>query len=406
MERGDFEDYVYLDWAATAPLCQRSVKAMQPFLVPGQRNIAFNANANSLHGPGRAAFSALEQARRSLSHDMGASRPSEIIFTSGATEANNMALFGLTQAALAKNGINKSFSQQSLIITSSIEHDAILKPLRKIAQKGIELIELEPTNRGFIEPKALEKVLSDCRDASPLLVSIQMANGEIGTIQPIEQLARIAHEHGALFHTDATQALGKVTLDCQKLGVDAASFSAHKIGGPKGVGALYLKAHTPFHAQMLGGGQEEGRRSTTQNVCGAQGFAAACGEVLETMAEEVPRERELRDWLYEQLLKIPGVQASTLPKKGSEDYLPHIVNIVIDGVESATMIMRLDKLGFGVSGGSACSSHSLDPSHVLRSIGMNDDLAQSELRISFGHLTSRDNLVHFVRAFTDCLRDR
>lgn len=406
METDGLSDYVYLDWAATAPLCQQAADAMQPFLVPGKQNIAFNANANSLHSPGRAAFSMLEQARRSISHDIGASRPSEVIFTSGSTEANNMALFGLVQAVRAQGPACSASMLKPLVVTSSIEHDAVLKPLRRMAREEIELVELEPNHQGFIEPEALERILIDRPDSCPLLVSIQMANGEIGTIQPIEKLVQIAHAQGALFHTDATQALGKVPFDVQMLGVDAASLSAHKIGGPKGVGALYLKARTPFCPQMLGGGQEEGRRSTTQNVCGAQGFAAACHEVLESMDEEVPREREMRDWLYEQLLQVPGVQASTLPEKGSTDHLPHIVNVVIDGIESATMILRLDKRGFGVSGGSACSSHSLDPSHVLKSIGIDNDLAQNELRVSFGHLTSQDDLVHFVQAFTDCLGDR
>lgn len=396
-------DYVYLDWAATAPLCEDAATAMQPYFIPGEDNIWIGANANSLHGPGRAAFSALEQARRSLAQSIGARRPTEMIFTSGSTEANNTALKGIVQAVLAQPPFTGSHAPKPLIITSALEHDAVLEPLRSLAHDGIELIELAPSKQGFIEPEALEEALRCSGNMQPVLVSIQAANGEIGVIQPLAQLAKVAKRAGAYFHTDATQILGKAPFHCESIGIDAASFSAHKIGGPKGVGALYLRTRVPFRAQLLGGGQEEGRRSTTQNVAGAVGFAAACQVVVQKQEEETARERALRDDLYEQLMRISTVQAPLLPPRGSIDHLPHIVTVMVEGFESETLILRLDEVGFGVSGGSACSSRSLEASHVLRALGVNSDLAQGELRISFGSSTTSEDLTQFVQALTDCL---
>ena len=245
---------------------------MAPYLTPGQGNLALGMNANSLHAPGRAAFEAMERARRSIARDLGASRPNEIVFTSGATEADNAAIRGLAHAQAQRARKRKGASFKPRIITSEIEHEAVSEPVRMLAKEGFEVVRLAPDARGFI---SLDSVCA-ALDADTVLVSVQAANSEIGSIQPIAEMARAAHDAGALFHTDATQALGKTPFDLKGLDVDAASFSAHKIGGPKGIGALYLKARTPFEAQMLGGGQEDGRRSTTQNVCGIVGFAAAC----------------------------------------------------------------------------------------------------------------------------------
>ena len=216
-------------------------------------------------------------------------------------------------------------------------------------------------------------------------------------------MATAAHRVDALFHTDATQALGKMPLNLKELGIDAASFSAHKIGGPKGIGALYLKARTPFESQMLGGGQENGRRSTTQNVCGIAGFAAACSASVSGEAEESARQRELRDRLYARLRELPGVRPTVDVAVGSTDYLPNIIHVLVSGFESETLVLRLDMLGFGVSGGSACSSHSLEPSKVLRAMGVSADDAYGALRISIGRYTSGNNIDDFASALEKCI---
>ena len=388
------DTYTYLDWAATAPLREESLEAMTPFLAPGRANAALGMNANSLHGPGRAAFEQLELARRQVAKGVGASRPNEIVFTSGATEADNAAVMGMARGEADRRRTREGKGFLPRLITTSIEHEAVLEPARRLAHEGFEVVYLNPDKAGFVSPASLEAALDD----RTVLVSVQMANSEVGSVQPIAELAQTAHAAGALFHTDATQALGKVPLDVGGLGADAASLSAHKIGGPKGVGALFLKTRTPFQAQMLGGGQEEGRRSTTQNVCGAVGFAAALQAAVEDLDAETARQRSMRDALYTRLSGIPGVRPTVDVPADSRDYLPNIVHVLVSGFESETLVLRLDMLGFGVSGGSACSSHSLEPSHVLRSMGLSADEAYGALRVSFGDLTTEEDLTQFAAA--------
>jgi cysteine desulfurase len=394
------QDYTYLDWAATAPLCEEAAEAMQPYLQPGLANIPLGMNANSLHSPGRAAFEAMELARKQMAADLGASRPGEIVFTSGATEADNAALIGiaLPEAQRRRRSEGKDFVPR--VVTTAVEHEAVLKPARKLEAEGFEVVYIEPDRQGFVRPEALEKALS----GNTVLVSVQMANSEVGSIQPIGELARLSHDRGSLFHTDATQALGKTPVNLGALGVDSASFSAHKIGGPKGVGLLYLKARTPFSSQMLGGGQEGGKRSTTQNVCGIAGFAAALHAVKGLVEVESARQRELRDWLYARIGAMDGVRATVAFEPGDDSFLPNIVHVLVNGYESETLVLRLDMKGFGVSGGSACASHSLEPSHVLKAIGVSGDEAFGALRISFGRYTSHNDLERFAEALEECIR--
>ena len=231
-----------------------------------------------------------------------------------------------------------------------------------------------------------------------------LANSEIGSVQPVAELAKIAHRHGALFHTDAVQALGKVPIKLVELDIDAASFSAHKVGGPKGIGALYLRARTPFTAYALGGGQEGGRRSGTQNLCGILGFAAACTAAVELQESEAVRLGALRDRLYAALTQMPGLRPTVDVEAGSEEYLPNIVHFLAKGLESETLILRLDTRGIGVSGGSACSSHSLEPSHVLRAMAIDSDSAHGALRVSMGRYTTEQDVEAFLSALPDCLR--
>ena len=387
-------DYVYLDYAATAPLCEEALEAMKPYLTCGRDNLALNMNANSLHSPGRAAFEALEAARKSIARDIGASRPSEVIFTSGSTESDDTVLLGVAPAAAeARRVASGPFTPH--VIVSDIEHEAVLMPAKRLEQQGFRVTRLRPDSRGFITADALEEAI----DADTVLVSIQAANSELGSVEPVRELAAIAHVHGALFHVDATQALGKMPLDVREWDVDAASFSAHKVGGPKGIGALYVKSRTPFDAFMLGGGQEAGRRSGTQNVCGAAGFAAAIQVAQEKQAEEQARLGALRDKLYAALAEKPGIRPTVQVAPGSQEYLPNIVHVLVEALESETLILRFDMRGFGVSGGSACSSHSLEPSHVLRAIGIGADAAHGALRISMGRYTSAED----VQAFLDVI---
>ncbi len=389
----ELDSCIYLDYAATAPLRVCVAEAMEPYFVPGAAGLAFSANANSLHSPGRAAFAALEEARRTVACAVGANRPSEIVFTSGATEADNAALIGIAHAA-ADARKRSGISTTPQVIVSAIEHDAVLEPAKQLEREGFRVTRLSPNHQGFIEAETLQAVL----DTDTVLVSIQMANSELGSIQPVADLARGAHAAGALIHTDAVQALGKIPVDVQALNVDAASFSAHKIGGPKGVGALYLKARTPFSAQMLGGGQEEGRRSGTQNVAGAAGFAAACQAASAEQPTEAQRLGALRDKLYEALFTLDGVTPTVAVVPGSTEFLPNIVHVLVKGLESETLVMRFDKLGFCVSGGSACASHSLEPSHVLRALGISTDKAHNALRISLGYDTTEQDVDDFIAA--------
>ena len=392
------EGYVYLDWAATAPLCAEAREAMEPFLASGLSNIALGMNANSLHSPGRAAFEALELARKQLASDIGASRPQEVIFTSGATEADNTVLLDMASAIADARHVELGGDRPRVVMTE-LEHDAVLKCAKPLQHAGFDVSIVKPDRKGFINPDALERVLDD----RTVLVSVQMANSEIGSIQSIAQLAKLTHDHGAYFHTDAVQALGKTEVNVYSLGVDAASFSAHKVCGPKGIGALFVKARTPFSAMVHGGGQENGRRSGTQNVCGAVGFAAACHAAVSSLPEESLRERSMRDALYDALGAVDGVLATIDVAPGDMSYLPNIVNVLVSGYESETLILKLDLAGYGVSGGSACSSHSLDPSHVLKAIGINDDEAYGALRISFGRYTSESDLQGFVEALRACI---
>ena len=399
MDGGIAEDYTYLDWAATAPLCEEALDAMRTYLVAGPASSLNDANANSLHTPGRTAFAALENARKTVAAAIGAARPAEVIFTGGATESDNAALFGMAHAAVQKRIQEGRAPVRPRIVTTRLEHEAVLKCAARLEQQGFDIAYAACDRHGFVSAESLERVMDD----DTVLVSVLMANAEVGSIQPIAELARAAHSRGALFHTDAVQALGKVPLDVSDLGVDAATFSAHKICGPKGIGALYLKARTPFDSYLIGGGQESGRRSGTQNVCAAAGFAAACEVAVKMQREESARQRELRDRLYSLVSEMPRVSATISIEPGDERYLPNIVHVLVEGMESETLVLRLDSMGFGVSGGSACSSRSLEPSHVLTAIGIDADRAYGALRVSFGRYTQASDIERFAQALVQCL---
>lgn len=384
-------NYVYLDYAATSPLRKEVFEAMLPYMQQGREAAATTMNPNSLHTPGRNAFKALEDARRQIARALDAGRPNQVIFTSGATEADNAALSGISHAASREH---RGRDEAPHIIVSSIEHDAIVSCAKHLRREGFEVTFLDPDRDGFIEATALESAIRP----STVLVSIQMANSEVGSIQATRQLADLAHSHGVYFHTDATQALGKTEVHLEQLGVDAASFSAHKIGGPRGIGALYVKNKVPFEALLHGGGQEFSMRSGTQDVASAVGFAKACVLAVEEMDAERERLSALRDKLYQDLATFDKIQPTVEVEPGSLDYLCNIVNFMIEGIESETSVIRFDSLGFAVSGGSACASSSLDASHVLLAMGVREDEALGEVRVSMGPDTTREDINAFLRS--------
>jgi len=367
---------IYLDYAATTPVDERVVAVMLPFMTERY------GNPNSLYALGRDAYRALEAARESFAANIGAANPSEVIFTGAGTEGDNAAVLGIARAGKARG-------KGDHVVISSFEHHAILEPAHRLAKEGFEVTELRPREDGIVYAEDLRAVLRD----TTVLVSVMHANNELGTVQPIKELAAATHEHDAYFHTDAIQALGKVDWNAVDLGVDAASFSAHKIYGPKGVGALYLKRGTPFEVYMIGGGQESKKRSGTQNVGGITAFAKALEIMLAERETEDPRLAELRDRVIDGVLKMPHTALN-----GARDVprLPGTANLSINGVEGEAMLLKLDNKGIAVSTGSACSSGSLEPSHVLLSIGLKPEIAHGSLRVTVGRFTTDADVDYFL----------
>lgn len=276
------------------------------------------------------------------------------------------------------------------VIVSEFEHHAVLEPAWWLGKHGFDVTELKPRTNGIVHPEDLEAALRD----DTILVSVMHGNNEIGTVQPLAELAALAHARGALFHTDAAQTLGKIDFNVAELGVDAASFSGHKIYGSKGTGALYLKKGVRLAPYLMGGGQENKRRSGTQNLPGNVGFATALEIMDAERATEIPRLTALRDRLIEHLLD--SIQYSQLNAASAATRLPHIANFVIPGVEGEAMLLHLDAGGIAVSTGSACSSGSLKPSHVLLAIGCPVEFAHGSLRVSMGRFTTEEDVDYLV----------
>lgn len=371
-------DNVYFDYAATTPVDERVVAEMLPFFTERY------GNPNSLYGLGRDSYRALEDARERVASAIGAASPNEVLFTGCGTESDNAALIG-SMARLAPDG-------GAHVIVSAYEHHAILEPAHWLEKHGNEVSYLMPRADGHIHAEDLRAAIRP----NTKLVSIMHGNNEIGTVNPIAEFAAIAHEHGALMHTDACQTLGKVAFDVEALGVDMASFSGHKIYGPKGIGAFYLKRRTPFEPQLKGGGQEFKKRSGTQNVAGAAGFAKALEIMVEEMPTEMPRLAALRDRL---ILGITSRLENTEPSASEGERLPNIAPMLIKGVEGEAMLLQLDNKGIAVSTGSACSSGSLEPSHVLLSIGCPAEIAHGSLRLSLGRFTTEEQVDYFLEEF-------
>ncbi|MBI4739761.1 cysteine desulfurase [Candidatus Woesearchaeota archaeon] len=367
---------VYLDNAASTLLDPRARVAMRLY------GTTYYANPGAIHTPGRTAARALEFARETIARKIGA-RTHEIIFTSGATESDNLALRGIAEAAHA---------QKKHVITSQIEHAAVLEPAKELKAQGFDVTYLPVDNEGLVNSNDVRKSIT----RHTLLVSIMHANNEIGTIEPIEKIGRICKEAGVPFHTDAAQSFAKVPIDVERAHVDLLSMSAHKIHGPKGVGALYVREGTPFKAQILGGGQEFGLRSGTQNVAGVVGFAKAAEELK---PKDIDRMAVLRDYAFKHLLSIPCTRSN-----GSRTRrLCNNVNVLFEGVPSGELLMHLDRAGIAVSTGSACSSLDIKASHVLTAIGESAEEAHAAIRFSISKFTTKEEIDYAIRRTTQAV---
>jgi len=362
---------IYLDHNATTPLHPQVLEAMLPFL---RENFG---NASSIHAEGRTARAAIDKARSKVAALLGASEE-EIYFTGGGTESNNLAIRGVAE---------RPGNEGKHFITSSVEHHAVLYPMQRLVKQGFECTFLPVDRYGRVDPDELKAAL---RPGETVLVSIIAANNEVGTIQPVEELAEVCREAGVLFHLDAVQVLGRKRLDVGSLPVDMISLSGHKIYGPKGTGALYLRKGVELEPLMLGGSQERRRRPGTENVAGIVGLGEAC-QLAQSEFEERNRHcHHLRDLLWEGLTrKLEGVHLNGHPTQR----LSNTLNVSFEGVEGEALLLNLDLAGIAASSGSACASGSLEPSHVLTAMGVPAQLAQSSVRFSFG----RDNTAEQVK---------
>ncbi len=360
---------IYLDYAATTPVHPEVVKAMLPYFSD------VFGNPSAIYSYGQEATAALEEARAKVAGLIG-SRSEEIVFTSGGTEADNMALIGVANAMRSRG---------NHIITTAIEHHAIIETAKFLEKNGFELTYLGVDDQGIVDPDAVRRAITD----KTILVSVMLANNELGTIQPLAEISRITRQAGVYLHTDAVQAVGRIPVNVDDLGVDLLSMSAHKLYGPKGVGALYIRKGVRMDPITHGGGQERARRSGTQNVAGIVGLSRATELAGQEMIAEAERLTPLRDRLIQGILE--GIDHSYLnghPVKR----LPNNANLSFDYVEGESMCLNLDLKGICVSTGSACSSSNLEPSHVLLAMGVPSQLAHGSLRFTLGKWTEPEDI--------------
>jgi cysteine desulfurase len=370
-------DPIYLDHAATTPVREEVFEAMKPFFGPRF------GNPSSTHRWGREARAALDEARERVGRCLGA-RADEICFTSGGTEADNLAILGAWRALKAKG--------RTAVVTTPIEHKAILGAVHQAAHEGAEERFLGMTADGVIDPASFDELV----DEQVAVCSMMWVNNEIGSIQAVPELSAKAKERGVMVHTDAVQAFGKVTIDAQTQQFDFLTISGHKFGAPKGIGALFIRRGTHIEPLMHGGTQDRGRRPGTENVAAAVGLARAAELTLAEGEAHCARIRKLRDKLEAGILaKIPD---AVIHGRGAER-APHIVNISVPGTDSESLLMALDLRGIAASGGSACQSGSIDPSHVLTALGVRPDLASAAIRMSLGVLTTDQSIDRVIEIF-------
>ncbi|MDR0404364.1 MAG: cysteine desulfurase NifS [Oscillospiraceae bacterium] len=366
--------FVYADSASTTKMNENAIKAMIPFL-----SCNFS-NASSLYRSGREARKALEQSREKIAKILGASLPSEIFFTSGGSEADNWAIRGACNMLIKQN--------KKHIISSAFEHHAVLHTLQALEKEGYSVTYLDVYKEGIVRPEDVENAIRE----DTALVTIMYSNNEIGTIQPIEEIGKICRKNKVLFHTDAVGALANVQFDLKNQSIDMLSASAHKVHGPKGVGALYIKKGLNISNLIEGGAQERNRRAGTENVAGIVGFSVALEETHKNLSEKNKKLSALRDRLIKGISKIEKVVLNGHPT----ERLPGNVNVSFEGIEGESLLLRLDSEGICASSGSACTSGSLEPSHVLLAIGLSHEVAHGSLRLTLDENNTEEDVDHIL----------
>ena len=383
----EHDSHIYLDTAASTPVAEEVIAEMLPYLKERY------GNPSSIHKFGRETTRAINLARKRVEEMIGASSSREITFTSGGTEANNLALKGTAMHVKSK------MPKKNMIITSSIEHDAVLEPCKDLEDRGFVTMHLPVTDEGFVRPSELKNVISDNNVA---LVSIMYANNEVGTIQPIKELVEIVHQAGALFHTDAVQAAGKLPLNVKNLGVDMMSLSSHKINGPKGVGALYIRSNLKILPIIHGGGQEWYLRSGTENVPGIVGFGKACELANKRVGQYQEHVAGLRNYLVERVLKeIPRSRLNGL----RTERIANNAHFTFFGVNGEDLIIKLDENGIAASTGSACSVKKQKQSHVLKAMGFSYEEITGSLRLSLGMHNTKDEVDRAVDILSSVIKE-
>ena len=369
---------IYADNAATTKMSKTAFEAMLPYITD------IYGNPSSLHSAGQAAADALRKARADMADALGC-EPSEIIFTSGGSEADNQAI--ISAAAIGEKKGKKH------IISSAFEHHAVLHTLKKLEKQGFEVTLLDVGKNGIINPDDVAKAITD----STCLVTIMFANNEIGTIQPIAEIGKICRENGVIFHTDAVQAAGHIKIDVKEQNIDMLSLSAHKFHGPKGVGALYAKKGIRLINLIEGGAQERGKRAGTENVPAIVSMAAALTEAVQEIDENAKKVAILRDRLIAGLSKIPHSALNGDPSRR----LPGNVSFCFEGIEGESLLLLLDAKGICASSGSACTSGSLDPSHVLLAIGRPHEVAHGSLRLTLSEGNTQEEIDYMIKEITE-----
>jgi cysteine desulfurase len=360
--------HVYMDANATTPLLPEVVEAMHPYWME------HFGNASSIHLPGQHARKGVERAREVVA-ELFACREAEVVFNSGGTEGDNTALFGLLKPG-------------DHLITTAIEHSAILQSAARLAERGVEVTYLNPDASGLITPESVREALRP----NTKLISVMLANNETGVIQPVREIGQIAAEAGAFFHIDAVQGAGKIRIDVREIGCHLLSISAHKVYGPKGIGALYVKRGTPVESLIVGGSHERRRRAGTENVAGIVGLGKAAELALKSLEDgTMERVAELRDRLEQEILRMPGTGLN-----GTAPRAANTTNIWFDNLEGEALVIAMDLKGIAVSGGSACLSGRTEPSHVLLAMGVNEKRARTSLRFSLLKTVTEEDVDYVV----------
>jgi cysteine desulfurase len=371
---------VYLDNASTTPLHPEVRDAIIPYFDK------FFGNPSGIHRVGKVARKAIDDARELISEKIGC-HPTEFIFTSSATEANNLAILGIAEAQKHKG---------RHIITSTIEHHSVLEPISELKGRGFEVSYVEVSKTGVVD---IGKVAEGIRDDT-ILVSIMSANNEVGTVQPVYEIAKVCRQRGVIFHTDMAQSLGKSKIDLVKNGIGAASFSAHKIHGPKGVGGLFVNREAPIKPVIVGGGQEFEKRAGTENVAGIVGFAKAVEVTHKNMEKNCLRMQKLKQRLKKGLTKIRG----TFINGDEKESLPNILNVTFEGIPAEAVLIRLDEAGICESAGSACGALSAEISHVLLAMGLTVEQARCSIRFSLSLFTTQKEIDYVIKKVSEIVK--